>query len=792
MSRFYDCGNQEARLHQSALQGLAREVTEAVLNGGTPVGTQDRSRPARLLLIDRDAECAQLIMVRTQCHGYRVDLAHEEERGRALLGSEAYDVLCIGQSMLEYAGPEVVRSLARDSRCPPVVVLIEPGDDSMAVEALKHGAFDCVVAGKGDKSLTLLLHAIERALQMKRLIAQQTESRGERERLISEVQEYRDRLRRRETRTQQLAHENEELRREIRERVRAEDVLKESEKQYRAIFSNAAFGIDLVDEQGRFSHVNAALARMLGYTPEEIKGLSFRAVTYPADVEASRASLEALVRGDTQSYRVEKRYVRKNGEVMCADLCVSAIRGEEGEFVAAIGVVVDITEKKEAEEALRSSEERFRAIFESARDSIFIKDLSLRFTQVNPAAERLLGHKASEILGRCSEDFVGKEAGKHITDVELRVLRGETIEDERTIPINGVPMTFHQIRTPLRGANREIVGVCGISRDVTGRRFIASRSRGTAGNYPSKAMRLATAKARQVAQTESIILLLGESGSGKDFLARYIHDHSRRSNGPYFAINCAAVAHDLAESELFGHESGAFTGARGRKRGLLELAEGGTLLLNEIGELSLPMQSKLLTFLDTRSFLRVGGEKSVRVDARLVAATHRDLEEEVAQGRFLEPLFYRLNVSWIRIPSLRQRIEDIPMLVRELLAKLAGEMQLSEMPTIDPETLAKLVHYHWPGNIRELRNVLERGLILSSGECLTVSDLQHEPEREATSHTLSLSSERTLRDVTDEVTGIMCADALRRCEGNKTKAANILGISRDSMYRHMKRLGIVQ
>ena len=163
--------------------------------------------------------------------------------------------------------------------------------------------------------------------------------------------------------------------------------------------------------------------------------------------------------------------------------------------------------------------------------------------------------------------------------------------------------------------------------------------------------------ARIAAATNSIILLLGETGSGKDYIARWIDDQSRRSAGPYFALNCAALPRELAESELFGHEAGAFTGARARKKGLLELAEGGTLLLNEIGELPLSLQSKLLTFLDTRSFLRVGGDKGVKVDARLIAATHRDLGQEIAQGRFLEPLFYRLNVFPIQVPPLRERLE---------------------------------------------------------------------------------------------------------------------------------------
>lgn len=755
-------------------------------------GTERRPHPARLLFVDDDSECARSIRRRLLNHGYRVDQAHAAETGLERSCSGTYDAVCIGRSLPTRASLELVRALSVDGQCTPIVIMRDHGDETVAAEAMKLGAYDCVFVDPSEAYLELLPHAIERALERRRFVNQEAEYRTTLDRLTRDLEDSRNRERQAEKRIRELTTTNETLRREALDREGRVEALRESEKKYRAIFNNAAIGIDLVDEQGRFSHVNSALAKMLGYTPEEMKGLSFRDVTHPDDAESSRKSLEALVRGDMQRYRLEKRYLRRNGKVLWADLCVSVIRDERGQYVATIGVIVDITERKRAEAALRGSEERFRAIFESARDCIFIKDQSLRYTQVNPAVERLLGHKASEILGRRSEAFVGKEAGKHITDIELRVLRGETIEDERSIPIKGVPMTLHQIRTPLRGAHGEIVGICGISRDVTGRRSIAPRSLGATDDYPSPAMRSATEKARQAAQTESIILLLGESGSGKDFLARYIHDHSRRSSGPYFAINCAAVTHDLAESELFGHESGAFTGARSRKRGLLELAEGGTLLLNEIGELSLPMQSKLLTFLDTRSFLRVGGEKSVRVDARLIAATHRDLSEEVAQGRFLEPLFYRLNVSWIRIPPLRQRTEDIPVLVRELLAKLAGVMQLHEIPTIDSETLAALGRYRWPGNIRELRNVLERALIVSSGENITISGLHDAPDREAASHTVNLTPERTLRDVTDEITAVMCAEALRKCEGNKSRAAHTLGISRDSMYRHMKRFGIVQ
>jgi DNA-binding NtrC family response regulator len=305
-------------------------------------------------------------------------------------------------------------------------------------------------------------------------------------------------------------------------------------------------------------------------------------------------------------------------------------------------------------------------------------------------------------------------------------------------------------------------------------------------NYPSEAMRSTLTKARFAAATDSVILLLGESGSGKDFLARYIHSHSKRDKGPFFSINCAALAHELAESELFGHEPGAFTGARGRKRGLLELAEGGTLLLNEIGELTLLLQSKLLTFLDSRTFTRVGGERMVSVNARLIAATHRDLKTEVAEGRFLNALFYRLDVFSIRVPPLRDRVEDIPVLVNELLDKLSTELDLPEVFIPDPKAVKALSTYHWPGNVRELRNVLERALILPDRDRFDIPVPQEDLTLEDWSWHLRFPSSANLYEIRDQVTQSLCEEALRRAQGNKKLAAGMLGISRFTFYRYMK------
>ena len=306
----------------------------------------------------------------------------------------------------------------------------------------------------------------------------------------------------------------------------------------------------------------------------------------------------------------------------------------------------------------------------------------------------------------------------------------------------------------------------------------------------SEAMRKTLEVARTAARSGITILLTGESGSGKDYLAQYIHDNSMWASGPFFSLNCAAISHELAESELFGHEAGAFTGAARSKKGLLELAEGGTILLNEIGELSLWLQAKLLTFMDTKSFVKVGGEKSMRANARLIAATNRDLAKEIEAGRFREDLFHRLNVVRIHVPPLRDRIEDIPSLVQEILEMLRTELQIHALPAVTPETMAEMQAYHWPGNVRELRNVLERALILTPGPLLKCDLPKVEPApAEGPSYSIQLREGLSLNDQVREFKRFAVEAALGLNGGRIAKAAKALGISRFSVRNHLKERG---
>jgi PAS domain S-box-containing protein len=451
----------------------------------------------------------------------------------------------------------------------------------------------------------------------------------------------------------------------------------------------------------------------------------------------------------------------------------------------------EIHERTRVQESLAITESRLSAIFETARDCIFIKDESLRYILVNPYMANLLGLPANGVVGRTDEDLFGPEAGAHLRKVDSRVLAGETIEEEHTRVVNGIPTTFLDTKAPMHDGQGDITGICGISRNITDRSATQSFIPTPADDYPSAAMRATIAAARLAAETDSLILLTGESGTGKDYLARFIHKNSKRSSCPFYLINCAAVSEELAESELFGHEAGAFTGAQRRKRGLLELAEGGTILLNEIGELSLRLQAKLLTFLETKTFARVGGEKMVTVDARLIAATNRDLTQEVAEGRFRGDLFYRLNVFQIRIPPLRERLEDIPLLAQQLVSILTLELQFQNSPEIDAQVLHRLTQYTWPGNIRELRNLLERAIILSQGRSLGQKYLGFPGEEDRPSALASASGIKSYDDIIEDTKRSLIEDALKRAGGKRHEAARLLGLTRDALKRQMTTLGFL-
>lgn len=296
---------------------------------------------------------------------------------------------------------------------------------------------------------------------------------------------------------------------------------------------------------------------------------------------------------------------------------------------------------------------------------------------------------------------------------------------------------------------------------------------------------------RRVAETNATVLIHGESGTGKELIARAVHDNSLRSQGPFVAINCGAIPLTLMESELFGHERGAFTDAKEAKAGTFERADGGTLFLDEVGELPLDAQVKLLRVLEERRITRIGGKKAIPVDVRIVAATNRNLDDEVKNGHFRLDLLYRLNVFTLILPPLRERKEDIPLLTNFFIRKYNRTLSL-DVQSVSPEAISLLTSYDWPGNVRDLENAIQSSMILCTGGVIRP---EHLPDRIkgyelAEAQTVSSSSGNSIREINAQMEKELIIEALKKHNFNRTLTAEALNISRKTLFNKMKRYGL--
>jgi PAS domain S-box-containing protein len=463
------------------------------------------------------------------------------------------------------------------------------------------------------------------------------------------------------------------------------------------------------------------------------------------------------------------------------------IYDDRGKPLYLLGISEDITERIKTEQRARELADVVRY----SRDAVATWRLDGTIVSWNPAAARLYGVRADDAVGAAFERFVPEAELEAFRARCAAVARGEEVAVHETTRVraDGRDVDVEESMFAVLDGEGTPVRIASVARDVTEiarlRRATQMLSGAAAEPKDSRApmMQDAIATAELVAQNgRATVLLLGETGVGKSWLARQIHQGSPRRDEPFFEINCAGLAPQLVESELFGHERGAFTGATSQKRGLVETAEGGTLFLDEIAELSMAAQAQLLTFLDTRRFRRVGGTRALEADVRLVAATNADLKLAADEGRFRRDLYYRLSVVPIRIPALRERREDIEALAREILAEL-GRRGGNMRADLTGDAVRVLEDYAWPGNIRELRNALERALILSRGKPI---EPRHLPAELAappppSSRPPSDAPPRSL----DEMERVAIVRALEETGGNRTRAAERLGISRSTLKRKL-------
>jgi len=415
----------------------------------------------------------------------------------------------------------------------------------------------------------------------------------------------------------------------------------------------------------------------------------------------------------------------------------------------------------------------YDALIELLPIGVFRLDPNLLVRSFNPAAAELVGLSATEVLNRpCKEVLKCSFCRSDCAAVEARdegaVRRSFPVEiaradgTRRSVLIDAVPLEDGSVAVMLRD----------VTESERLRQALHDRWVFHGLVCVSPSMKEVVGKVRDVAPYDSTVLILGESGTGKEVVARGLHAESPRAPKPFVVVNCAAYSETLLESELFGHVRGSFTGADRDRRGRFELAHGGTVLLDEIGEISQKIQVKLLRVLQEREIERVGESRPRPVDIRILASTNRDLWREVTEGRFREDLFYRLNVFTVQLPPLRERKEDIPALVDYLLQRLA-ERTGKKVRNVSEGVLATLLEHDWPGNVRELENVLESGVVRTRGDILQEIDIHRRGSMTAT-----------------ETPSKRMEEALRRTAGCVTRAARLLGVHRTTLWRHMRETGL--
>lgn len=448
------------------------------------------------------------------------------------------------------------------------------------------------------------------------------------------------------------------------------------------------------------------------------------------------------------------------------------------------------------------TEARINAVVETVDEAICIVDQDDIVTTWNSRAEELYAIKAQDIIGKPVHSFFTNLVVTRVNKEwqEIRSLPHQPVEGTHVL-INATPVRLGPKVIGGVTVERDITEIVQLNNKLSQASSQVQRLEKEIDKFATDRNPFATIKghhkrlidlinvARKAALTSAVVLLRGESGTGKELFAKAIHEASHRTDKKFCVINCAAIPPSLFESEMFGYESGAFTGADKKgKIGVFETANGGTLFLDEIGELPLDMQVKLLRVLQDGVFFRVGGSTPIKVDVRIIAATNRLLEEMLAKGTFREDLYYRLNVVFLEIPPLRERREDIPELVYLFLQEFS-QLYNKQISKLEPGVMATFLAYSWPGNIRQLKNVIERMVILTEGDTVSENSL---PDSLKTSTRQDQATATTgLASVTEQTERELIIRTLKQVNGNRSEAARMLGIPRSTLYYKMHQLGIM-
>jgi len=584
------------------------------------------------------------------------------------------------------------------------------------------------------------------------------------------------------------------------------DLQSSTEERFRALVSVVKdYAIFMLDPEGRVSTWNEGAEHIKGYKSEEIIGQHLSCF-YPDEDIASGKPTQMLEAAAKQGRSEDEGWrVRKDGSRFWAKVVITAIRDAQGQLTGFAKVTLDLTERKRAEELLRRSEARAQLLFESSPDAIIVTDGQGRITQINGQTERIFGYARGELLSQNIEllvperfrpahpqhrqSYVGQARIRPMgMGLDLCARRKDGSEFPVDIMLGPIDAPEGRlVLAVIRDLTEKKQAEEALRRSEEEKRYLEEELTTTHGFDEiigeSPGLKRVLRQVEQVAPTHATVLILGETGTGKELIARAIHSLSPRHAGAFVRLNCSAIPSGLLESELFGHEKGAFTGAITQKIGRLELAHEGTLFLDEIGDLPLELQPKILRALQEKEFERLGSTRTIPVNVRLVAATNRNLARMVEAGQFRSDLYYRLKVFPVQIPPLRERHDDIPILVRFFVNLHARRMN-RHIERIGPETMQALERWHWPGNIRELENFIERAVILTTGPTLRAPlselHLAEEPPANVNTNLEDAEREHILR-VLKETKGML--------SGPQGAAAR-LGLKRTTLNSRLKKLGI--
>ncbi|MGA1844032.1 MAG: sigma 54-interacting transcriptional regulator [bacterium] len=667
--------------------------------------------------------------------GYAVKGAENGGEALEMFKDESFDLVLTDLLMPDIDGIELLKKIKSLSPNTEVVIITGYGTLSSAIDAMRHGAYDYILKPWSEGELRL------------------------------------------------------RIRKGLEKRV-LEERLRESEERYRDLYDHAPDMYLTIDDAGIIRDGNLALLQTLGYGSSEIINRPFWDFLGEESIPTAQKALVMLADGAERIEGLDLRLITKEGASRDTIMNANLVKVPDQDVFLIRTLLRDITERKALEKEISDQKDLLDSIVTNMSDGLLLVDKDYRIHFMNRSLIQIFGDHTGEI---CHQVFSSAEGPCDFCPMEM-ILKNRR-PGANFITRNCKGRTLEISASVLRRKGEDL-RVLEVIRDITERKRLEEhlkesetkrikelKERYEFGNIIGKSHKMQEIYEliEVVAQGTSTVLLQGESGTGKELIARAIHYNSPRHNKPFIEVTCSALSEHLLESELFGHVRGSFTGAIRDKTGRFELADGGTIFLDEVGELSPATQVKLLRVLQEHTFEKVGGESTIHVDVRVVAATNKELRRAVEEKEFRDDLYYRLNVVPIYIPPLRDRKEDIPLLVDHFIVKF-GKRMGKEIKGISPEALDLLMEYDWPGNVRELENAIEHGFVRALTEIIQPANLPRDIREQ---QPLYYQEDRQ-----DYEKKIQLLQVLERHNWHLGHAADELGINRSTLWRRMKKYKI--